>query len=83
MTAGLTDLLERLSSWVTATDSHGLSNDALPDVITLEQRRELWEKERSSVRVALAIVTNEPAPRLTSTRPRSLNRWLMNLVHFS
>jgi hypothetical protein len=82
-TSGLNTLLKKLSSW---TDKcvPGLPDDTLPDVVILERLCELWEKERYSVRTALAILKNEPAPRLASARPRSLiMRWLMNLVHFS
>jgi hypothetical protein len=92
-TSGLNTLLEKLSSWVTVTDGDGLPDDALPDAnaITLEQLRELWEKARYSVRAALAILKNEPAPLLfyrsallASTRPLSvMKRWLMNLLCFS
>jgi hypothetical protein len=74
-TLGLNNLLEKLLSWVTDTDGRGLPDDAFPDVNTLKQLCELWEKERYSVQTALATLKNEPAPRLASTRFRSLKRW--------
>lgn len=46
-------------------DDHGLPDDALSNVITLEQLRELWveaSEARDSVSAALAILKNEPAP---------------------
>ena len=68
---------------MTITDGHVLPDSALPDVITPEQLRKLWERARDSVRVALATMKNEPAPQL-STRPLSvIKRWLINLVCFS
>jgi hypothetical protein len=90
VTSGLNTLLEKLSSWPMVTNS--LPDDVLlPDVITLEKHRELWEKARYTVSVALAVLKNEPAPQsfyhsalLASTRPRSLmKRWMVNLVRFS
>jgi hypothetical protein len=83
-TSGLNTLVEKLSSWVTDIDGRVLPDGALQDVISVERARELWEKERHHVRVALAILKNEPVPRLASTRPRSfMKQWLMNLVHFT
>lgn len=92
-TSGLNFLLEELSSWITVTDGHGLLDDAFPDAISLEKLRELWEKARDSMRVALAILKDETAPELcyrsaplTSTRTRPLSvmkRWLVNFVCFS
>jgi hypothetical protein len=83
----LDTLLEKLLSWVIlVTDGDGLPDDALPDGITLEQLRELWEKARYSVRAALAVLKNEPTPRPASTRPpgqSSMKRWLVNLVRLS
>jgi hypothetical protein len=82
--SGLNTLLEKISSWDTVTDGHGLPDDALPDVI-LEQLRELWENARYSVRAAFATLKNETAPQLfyrsASTRPRSVTKLrMMNLV---
>ncbi|KAF8486068.1 hypothetical protein DFH94DRAFT_166762 [Russula ochroleuca] len=89
-TSGLNILIEKISSWVVVTDGHGLSDDVHPDVISLEQVRELWEKAGYSVRAALAILKNEPAPQLllpsaplASTRLRSvMKRWMTKLVCF-
>ena len=90
-TSGLDTLLEELSSLFKVTDSHSPSNDAPLDIITLEQLRELWERARYSVRVALATMENKPAPQLlyrsaapASTRsPSALKRFLMKFVLFS
>ena len=89
MSSGLNTLLEELLSWITVTDGHGLS-DVLPDVLTVEQVRELsyiWAKARDSVRAALLNLTSEPTSRLfyrssllSSTRSRSvMTRWMMNI----
>ena len=40
-TFGLNSLVEKLSSWVTITCSHGICEDTLSDAITLEQYRKL------------------------------------------
>ena len=51
-----------LSSWTAVTD--GPSDDALPDVVTLEQMNEVkwaWEKAREYVHAALVVLTSEPA----------------------
>ena len=91
-TFGLNSLVEKLSSWVTITCSHGVCEDTLSDAITLEQYRKLWVKTRDSVRAALVTLKNEPAvqafylsnPPLASTRCISvMKRWLMDLVCFS
>ena len=69
---GLNTLLEHLSSWAAITE--GPSNDALSDVVTLEQLNEVkraWEKARDSVRAALESLTSEPARRVASIRRRS------------
>ena len=89
-------MLEQLSSCVIAIDGCGLTGDALPDVVTLGQLREEWEKSRHSVREALAILKNEPAPQSSyrsatsasaspaSTRPRSvMMRLIPSLRRFS
>ncbi|KAF8486403.1 hypothetical protein DFH94DRAFT_713172 [Russula ochroleuca] len=58
-------LLETLLSWAAVTD--GPSDDALPDVVTLERMSEAklaWEKARDSMRGALTILTSEPAQRM-------------------
>ncbi|KAF8486436.1 hypothetical protein DFH94DRAFT_713312 [Russula ochroleuca] len=88
-TSGLNTLVEKLSSWVTITYNRGLRDDALSDVITLEQHRRLWAKARDSVGAALATLKNEPSPQLiyrsdplASKGPRSvMRRWMTNLVH--
>ena len=88
MASGLNTMLEKLSFCV-VTDCHGLPDEALPDVITLEQLGELWEKAGDSVHAALAIMKNEQAPQLFSryaspgsTRPLYvMRRWLMDLVY--
>jgi hypothetical protein len=90
-TSGLNTLLEKHPFWITVSDGHVLPDGAVPDVITLGQLRELWERVRDSVRVALATLKGEPAPRLfyrsslqASKRPRSvMERWLKELVCFS
>ena len=92
-TTGLNALLEELSSWVTVTGCHGLPADELPDLLSLEQVRELsyvWAEARNSVREALLNLTSESALRLSyrsalpaSTRRRSvMTRWMTNLVRF-
>ena len=73
------------------TDDHAFLDDDFSDVITPEQLRELWEKARDTVRVALANPTDEPAPQLLHrsaplvlTRLQSvMKRWMMKLVFFS
>jgi hypothetical protein len=88
MSSGLNTLLGELLSWVTVADGQGLP-DVLPDVLTVEQVRELsyvWAKARDSARAALLDLTSEPASRLfyrsallSSTRPRSvMTRWMMH-----
>ena len=92
-TSGLKALLEELSTWVTVTDYHGLPIDELPDLLSLEQVRELscvWAEARNSVREALLNLTSESASRLSYrsalpalTRRRSvMTRWMTNLVRF-
>ena len=85
--SGLNTLLE---SWITVSspDDHGFITDELPDVITPEHR-ELWEKARYCVQVTLATLKNEAlrsvcrSGPLASTRPQSVKRWMMKLVHFT
>jgi hypothetical protein len=86
MNSGLDTLLKKFSSCVMVIDA----DDTPPDVVTLEQLEERWEKARDSVRAALAILKNEPVPR-SSYRPvptainmlRSVTRrWMINLVCF-
>ena len=92
MTFGLNALVEKLSSWVMITCSHGICEDMLLDAITLEQYRKLWVKTRDSVHTVLVTLKNELAaqafylsnPPLASTRCISvIKRWLMDLVCFS
>jgi hypothetical protein len=82
--SGFNALLENLSSWSGVTD--GPSDDALPDVVTLEQLKELrcaWEKARDSVSAALATLTSEPAQRTASTHTGSrIRRWMKSVVGF-
>ena len=69
------------------------ADDTPPDVVTLEQLEERWEKARDSVRAAftLAILKNEPVPQLfyrpTPTAINTLQsvtrRWTIILVCFS
>lgn len=59
MTSGLNTLLEELSSGIMVTDDHqGYLDDAVLDVIILEQLRELWQKARYSTRTALATLSS-------------------------
>lgn len=59
MTSGLNTLLEELSSGIMITDNHqGCPDDAVLDVIILEQLRELWQKARDSTRTALATLSS-------------------------
>jgi hypothetical protein len=84
---GLNTLLEKLSSCVMVIDA----DDTPPDVVTLEQLEERWEKARDSVRAALAILKNEPVPQsfyrpvpTVINRLRSVTRrWTINLVCLS
>jgi hypothetical protein len=62
----------------------GPSDDALPDVVTLDQLSEVkwaWEKARDSVRAALVTLTHEPAQQV-HTRS-GFNRWMKSFVRFS
>ncbi|KAH9983591.1 hypothetical protein BJV77DRAFT_286295 [Russula vinacea] len=87
-TSELNALVEKLSSWVMITHSHGLRDDALSDIITLEQVRELWVKSRDSIRTTLAALKNESAtqlfyrsaPPVATRRLSVMKRWLINLV---
>jgi hypothetical protein len=94
MVSVLNTLLEKPSFWFMVTDSHGLPVDVLPDLLTLEDVRELscvWAKARDSIHAALLTLASKPAPRLfyrsafpASTRPRSvMRRWMVNLVRIS
>ena len=75
--------MEKSLSWVTVINDNGHPDDALLDVIALENLREKWERARDSVSGALAALKNEPTP-LASTRPRSvIKRWMMNIPCFS
>lgn len=84
-TSGLNALVEKFSSWIAVTD--GPPDDALPDVVTLEQLSEVkstWEKARDSLRAARAALTDEPAPRMALMHPQSaFKRWVKCLVRFS
>jgi hypothetical protein len=90
-TSGLNILLEELSSWAMVTDSHGFPADVLPDVLTLEQVRELsyvWAEARDSMHAAMLALIGKPEPRLfyrsALTRPRAvMRRWMMKLVRIS
>jgi hypothetical protein len=85
--SGLNTLLEKLSSCEMITDA----DDTPPDIVTLEQLEERWERARDSVRAALAILKNEPVPQpLYRPAPTAINalrsvtrRWTINLVCFS
>lgn len=85
--SGLNTLLEKLSSCVMVIDA----DDTPPDVVTLEQLEERWEKAKDSVRAALAILKNEPVPQpVYCPAPTAINtlrsvtrRWTINLVCFS
>lgn len=85
ITSRLNTLIENLSSW-TAAITNGPSEDTIPDIITLQQLGEVklaWENARDSVRMALAILTSEPAQRVALMRPRStFKRWMKSLVCF-
>jgi hypothetical protein len=84
--SGLDTLLEKFSSCLMVIDA----DDTPPDVVTLEQLEERWEKARDSVRAALAILKNEPVPRsFYRPVPTAINtlrfvtrRWTINLVCF-
>ena len=81
-TSGSNTLLEILLSWATVTD--GPSDDALPDVVTLDHLSEVkcaWEKARDFVHVALATLTGEPTQQV-HTRS-GFKRWMKSLVRFS
>ena len=88
MSSELNALIEKLSSWVMIAHSHGLRDDALSDIITLEQVRELWVKSRDSIRTTLAALKNESAtqlfyrsaPPVAIGRLSVMKRWLINLV---
>ena len=84
-------LLEGVSSWIVVAD--GLP-DAPPGGFSLKLLHDLadaWAKERASMRMVLATLTNDPVEQLryrslsmASTRPRfSVIRWIMGLVSFS
>ena len=85
--SGLNALVEKLSSCVMVMDA----GDTPPDIVTLEQLKERWEKARDSVRAALAILKNEPVPQsFYRPVPTAINtlrsvtrRWTINLVCFS
>ena len=90
-TLGLDSLLERVSSWIVVANS--LPN-APPGGFSLELLRNLadaWAKGRSSMRMVLAELTDDPAERLhyrslflNSRRPGSLmTRWMKRLLPFS
>lgn len=77
----MNSLTEIVSSWMVVTD--GLP-DALPYGFSLQRLRKLadtWEKERSSMRMVLAALTDDPAEELryrwlSSTPSRSrMARW--------
>jgi hypothetical protein len=88
MTSELNAMVEKLSSWVMITHSHGLCDDALSDVITLEQVHKLWVKARDSMGTTLATLKDEPAtqlfyrsaPPVATKRLSVMKRWLINLV---
>ena len=83
-------LLESVPPLIVVAD--GLP-DAPPGGFSLKLLHDLadaWEKERASMRMVLATLTNDPVERLRcrslstpSTRPRfSIIRWIMGLVSF-
>ncbi|KAH9961522.1 hypothetical protein BC827DRAFT_323669 [Russula dissimulans] len=89
-TLGLNTLLESVSSWMVVAD--GLPN-APPGGFSLGLLRNLadaWDEGRSSMRMVLAELTDDPAERLryrslslNSRRPQSLiTRWMKRLVCF-
>ena len=84
-TSGWNALLEIFSSWAAVAD--GPFDDALQDVVTLEQLGEVkwaWEKARDAVRAAQETRTSEPAQRMAPKRPRvAFKRWMKGLVCFS
>jgi len=83
----LNTLLEKLSSRVMVMEA----DDTPPDVVTLEQLEERWEKAKDSVRAALAILKNErvpqsfyrPTPTAINTLRSVTRRWTINLACFS
>ncbi|KAI0268488.1 hypothetical protein BGY98DRAFT_1019239 [Russula aff. rugulosa BPL654] len=85
---GLNALVKIVSNWVVVADS---LPDSLPDGFSLRPLRNLadaWEKERASMRMVLAALTDDPAERfryrcLSSTPSRSCRSRLMtNLAGF-
>ena len=83
-------LLESAPSWIVVEDD---LPDAAPDGFSLKLLHDLadaWEKERASMRMVLAALTNDPVEQLryrslsmASTRPRfSIIRWIMGPVSF-
>ena len=89
--ATASELNALLGSWTTVTDSNAFPDDDFRNVVALEWLHERWETVRYSVRAALAILRDEPAPQLryrsaplVSTRLQSVvRRWIMKLVLFS
>ena len=90
MAVGLNALAQIVSNWVVVADS---LPDLLPDGFSLGRLRNLanaWEKERGSMRMVLAALTDDPAERLryrclssTPSRSRSrIARLMMYLVGF-
>jgi len=92
-TFGLNALIESASSWIVIPDG---SPNALPGGVSVKSLHDVacvWAKTRSSIRMALATLTDDPAENLryysssmTPTRkcPRSsIMRWMMNLACFT
>jgi hypothetical protein len=81
-------LFEIVSNWMVVADS---LPDSLPDGFSIGRLRNLadtWEKERASMRMMLAALTDDPAERLryrclSSIPSRScMSRLMMKLVGF-
>lgn len=94
-TFGLNALIESASSWIVTLDG---APDALPGGVSVQSLHDVagvWAKTRSSIRMALATLTDDPAGDLlnhsssmTPKCPRSLKRtsimrWMMDLACFT
>jgi hypothetical protein len=89
MTLELNTLLESVLSWIVTADHLPDAPQGGFNIGLLRSLADAWEKERASMRMALAALTNDPSERLRyrtlslsspHSRP-SITRWMMRLVH--
>ena len=86
-TSGLVALIEIASFWIVTPDGAPYAPGGV-SVGSLHEVASVWDKTRSSIRMALETLTNNPSEKLlhhsSSMCPQSsIMRWMKDLVRFT